>query len=459
MFKTLFHFNKLVLNRSLNISSFHTVSFISNNRVQLSPKPYFMHSPTYPALVFCSHICKSVSLNAEIFTIVTPSFADSITEGDIHWHCKIGEKVVEDQLLGEIETDKTALPLHAPHAGVVESILVSDGEKISEGQELIRIRETVTNDFQSLENSSSKLPTNLDDSIELTIDSPSQSQDELPMEKHSTTISQSLIPPLIPTTPVEKASPTVNAIIDTFTELNPEVTSNTRMVKRVKMTRMRIRISERLKASQNTAAMLTTFNEIDMSNIISMRGKYKELFYEKHGVKLGFMSPFLKSTAIALKEMPVINAVIDGHDIVYRDYIDISVAIATTNGLVVPVIKDVLARSFLNLEKQIARLTNEATNNQLSLEDLYGGTFTISNGGVFGSLYGTPIINPPQSAILGMHAIVERPIALSGQIVVRPMMYVALTYDHRLIDGREAVQFLKKIKSRVEDPLILLLDL
>ena len=460
MLKVFLYFNQRVLNCSLKKYLRQSIFSATNNRTQLFPKLYLKYTPTYPPLILCSHISKSISLNAELYTIFAPSFADSITEGDICWHCKIGEKVVEDQLLGEIETDKTALPIHAPQAGVVENLLVPDGEKISEGQELLQIRKAVNDFSQPIDNSFSTNLTNFKDTVEFNFEPFSKSTDSLSIVKSPTAMSQSTIPTLNPITPIEKASPTVNHIINTFAELDPEgSTINTRMVKRVKMSRMRIKISERLKASQNTAAMLTTFNEINMSNIISMRSKYKELFYEKHGVKLGIMSPFLKSAANALKEMPVINAVIDGSDIVYRNYIDISVAIATKSGLVVPVIKDVLNRSFLNLEYQIARLTKEASNNQISLEDLYGGTFTISNGGVFGSLYGTPIINPPQSAILGMHSIVERPVVISGQIVIRPMMYVALTYDHRLIDGREAVQFLKKIKSTVEDPLILLLDL
>jgi 2-oxoglutarate dehydrogenase E2 component (dihydrolipoamide succinyltransferase) len=225
------------------------------------------------------------------------------------------------------------------------------------------------------------------------------------------------------------------------------------------MNRMRLRIAQRLKDAQNTNAMLTTFNEIDMSNVIEMRKSQGEAFAKRHGIKLGFMSPFVRASAYALMDQPVVNAVIDGQEIVYRDYVDISVAVATPKGLVVPVMRNVETMSYADIEKGMAALGVKARDGALAIEDMDGGTFTISNGGVFGSLYGTPIINPPQSAILGMHAIVERPVARNGQVVIRPMMYVALTYDHRLIDGREAVTFLKKIKTAVEDPRSILLDL
>jgi 2-oxoglutarate dehydrogenase E2 component (dihydrolipoamide succinyltransferase) len=227
---------------------------------------------------------------------------------------------------------------------------------------------------------------------------------------------------------------------------------------RVKMNRMRQRIAQRLKDAQNQYAMLTTFNEIDMTNAIEMRNLYKDAFQKKHGLKLGFMSPFVKATAYALQDQPVVNAVIDENEIIYRDYIDISVAVATPKGLVVPVLRNVNNMNYAQIEAAIAALGEKARNNSLAIEDMDGGTFTISNGGVFGSMFGTPIINPPQSAILGMHAIIERPVAVNGKVEVRPMMYVALTYDHRLIDGREAVTFLRKIKAAIEDPRVMFLD-
>merc|ERR1712156_328896 len=235
--------------------------------------------------------------------------------------------------------------------------------------------------------------------------------------------------------------------------------SGTRSEHRVKMNRMRLKIAERLKEAQNTNAMLTTFNELDMSAIMQLRKESQDAFVKRHGIKLGFMSAFVKAAAYSLTQQPTVNAVIDGGDIVYRDYVDISVAVATPKGLVVPVLRNVHDMNYADIEKGIAALGDKAKKNQLAMEDMDGGTFTISNGGVFGSLFGTPIINPPQSAILGMHGTFERPVVRNGQVTIRPMMYIALTYDHRLIDGREAVTTLKTIKTAVEDPRAMLLDL
>ncbi|KAJ6343398.1 hypothetical protein OIU76_005188 [Salix suchowensis] len=228
--------------------------------------------------------------------------------------------------------------------------------------------------------------------------------------------------------------------------------------RRVPMTRLRKRVATRLKDSQNTFSMLTTFNEIDMTNMMKLRSDYKDAFVEKHGVKFGFMSGFVKAAVSALQYQPVVNAVIDGDDIIYRDYIDISIAVGTPKGLVVPVIRNSDQMNFAEIEKNINTLAKKATDGTISIDEMAGGTFTISNGGVYGSLLSMPIINPPQSAILGMHSIVTRPMVVGGNVVPRPMMYIALTYDHRLIDGREAVYFLRRIKDVVEDPRRLLLD-
>jgi 2-oxoglutarate dehydrogenase E2 component (dihydrolipoamide succinyltransferase) len=228
---------------------------------------------------------------------------------------------------------------------------------------------------------------------------------------------------------------------------------------RVKMNRMRLRIAERLKESQNAAASLTTFNEIDMSSLMEMRKKYKDEVLKEHDVKLGFMSAFARACALALKEIPAANASIDGDEIVYHDYVDLSVAVATPKGLVTPVVRNAESMGFVDIEKEIAALGTKARDGKLTLEDMAGGTFTISNGGVFGSLYGTPIINLPQSAVLGMHAIKDKPVVVNGQIVIRPIMVVALTYDHRLLDGREAVTFLVKVRDYIEDPRKMLLAL
>jgi 2-oxoglutarate dehydrogenase E2 component (dihydrolipoamide succinyltransferase) len=228
---------------------------------------------------------------------------------------------------------------------------------------------------------------------------------------------------------------------------------------RVRMTRLRRRIAERLKEAQNTAAMLTTFNEIDMSAAMALRERWRESFEKKHGVRLGFMSIFVKAAIVALKEIPAVNGEIDGDDIVYKNHYDIGVAVGTEQGLVVPVVRDADAKSFAEIEKEIGALGRKARDGKLTIEDLSGGTFTISNGGVYGSLLSTPILNPPQSAILGMHKIERRPIAVGDKIEIRPMMYVAVSYDHRIVDGREAVTFLVRIKECVEDPSRILFDI
>jgi len=237
----------------------------------------------------------------------------------------------------------------------------------------------------------------------------------------------------------------------------PTLPGGSRNETRVKMNRMRLRIAERLKESQNTAAFLTTFNEIDMSSLMDMRKRYKDEVLKQHEIKLGFMSAFARASALALKEIPAANASIEGDEIVYRDYVDLSVAVATPKGLVTPVIRNVESLSFVEFERELTALGKKARDNKLTLEDMAGGSFTISNGGVFGSLYGTPIINLPQSAVLGMHATKDRPVVVDGQIVIRPIMVVALTYDHRMLDGREAVTFLVRVKEYIEDPRKMLL--
>ena len=228
---------------------------------------------------------------------------------------------------------------------------------------------------------------------------------------------------------------------------------------RVKMTRLRQTIAKRLKSAQDNAALLTTFNDVDMSAVIAARDKYKDVFQKKHGIKLGFMSFFAKASVLALKDIPAVNAQIDGDEIVYHDYVDISIAVSAPNGLVVPVVKDCDKLSFAGIEQAIAVYGKKAKDGTLTMADMAGGTFTISNGGVFGGLMSTPIINPPQSAVLGLHRIEDRPVVVNGQVVVRPMMYLALSYDHRLIDGREAVTFLVALKNAIEDPTRILIDL
>uniref|UniRef100_A0A671Q880 Dihydrolipoyllysine-residue succinyltransferase component of 2-oxoglutarate dehydrogenase complex, mitochondrial n=1 Tax=Sinocyclocheilus anshuiensis TaxID=1608454 RepID=A0A671Q880_9TELE len=375
----------------------------------------------------------------EVITVKTPAFAESVTEGDVRWEKAVGDTVSEDEVVCEIETDKTSVQVPSPAAGVIEELLVPDGGKVEGGTPLFKLKKGA--------------------GAAKTTAAPPPAAETAP-------------PPAAPA--AAAAAPAAGGPIPTSMPPVPPVPAQPIQSKpgqespppfvvllQVKMNRMRQRIAQRLKEAQNTCAMLTTFNEVDMSNITEMRKQYKDAFLKKHGIKLGFMSAFVKAAAYALTDQPAVNAVIDDttKEIVYRDYVDISVAVATPKGLVVPVIRGVEGMNFTDIEKAINELGEKARKNELAVEDMDGGTFTISNGGVFGSMFGTPIINPPQSAILGMHGIFERPVAIAGKVEIRPMMYVALTYDHRLIDGREAVTFLRKIKSVVEDPRVLLLDM
>lgn len=388
--------------------------------------------------------------------VYTPPFAESVTEGDIRWEKGVGDFVKEDELVAEIETDKTTLPVTAPASGVIEQVFVPDGEKVEKGMQLFKLKLA---DGSAVKESAESAPP-----------PPPPTQTSTPPPPVQTLASEipTTPPPVpeIPTQPLMTKSAAVPPPLPIFPRAATSTTapakltgSGEREESRVKMSRMRLRIAERLKDAQNTAAMLTTFNEIDMSNIMEMRKLHKEAFMKVHGLKLGFLSAFVKASSYALQQMPVVNAVIEENNILYRDYVDISVAVATPRGLVVPVMRNVEQMNFANIEEAINELGEKARKGELAVEDMEGGTFTISNGGVFGSLMGTPIINPPQSAILGMHAINDRPVAINGKVEIRPMMYVALTYDHRLIDGREATTFLKKVKNAIEDPRVILLEI
>lgn len=392
----------------------------------------------------------------DIKTIETPTFPDSVAEGDIQWLKEVGDAVEEDEVIGEIETDKTTLPVQSPAAGVLTELLVADGDTIAKGTLLAKIDIGATGEAPEAA-SPEPAPAPVPEAKPVAAAPPAPAPVPEVLGPVPTTVGP---PPPIPSSPMAVTPPPLPKAATpppvAAGELKPP---GLRSEHSVKMSRMRLRIAERLKESQNTAAMLTTFNEIDMTNIMALRSKFKDDFVKKHGVKLGFMSAFLKASAHALVEMPEVNAFIDGKEIIYRDYVDISVAVATSKGLVVPVLRNVESMSYADIELGINELGKKAREGNLAIEDMDGGTFTVSNGGVFGSMFGTPIINLPQSAILGMHATQERPVALNGNVVIRPMMYIALTYDHRLVDGREAVTFLKRIKSAVEDPGILLLDL
>jgi len=405
---------------------------------------------------------KSVSfhqtlLNLAKQNVVVPPLAESLSEGDIKFEKSLGDIVAEDELLASIETDKTSIPINSTVAGKIVELLVEDSSTVKPGQNIM----VIDTDAEA-----SATPTPKPRAEQETTSAPptpspqtSTSPPPPPPAKEMTSTNSSTKPAFAQqksSVPVEK----VRSDLDSLSGGKFIASSQQdRIVTAVKMNRMRQKIATRLKEAQNTYAMLTTFNEIDMSNLIELRQKYKDVFLKKHGVKLGFMSAFVKASAYALKDQPVVNAVIEENQIMYRDFVDISVAVATPKGLVVPVLRQVEHMNFADIEKTINQLGEKARNSALTVADMEGGTFTISNGGVFGSLFGTPIINPPQSAILGMHAINEKPAAVNGQVVIRPIMVVALTYDHRLVDGREAVTFLKKIKEVIEDPRVILLDL
>ncbi|CAB0010505.1 unnamed protein product [Nesidiocoris tenuis] len=429
---------------------------------QLAPRAHVLSGATHGAPVLQLEPARQLHLTSVMLeekVVTCPPFPESVAEGDIRWEKKEGDAINVDDVVCEIETDKTSIPVPSPVSGVLAKRLVEDGATVKAGQQLYSITVGAGGGAAPAPKAAP---------------APAPAAAPAPKAAPAPAAAPAAAPPAAappPPTPPPKAPAAPRAAlpvaairhaqaIDAATvKLPPEdptkEISGTRTEFRVKMNRMRLKIAERLKDAQNVNAMLTTFNEIDMSAIMAFRKAHQDAFTKKHGVKLGFMSAFVKAAAYALQEQPVVNAVIDGAEIVYRDYVDISVAVATPKGLVVPVLRNVEAMNYADIEKGINALGEKAKSGKLAVEDMDGGTFTISNGGVFGSLMGTPIINPPQSAILGMHATFERPVALNGQVVIRPMMYIALTYDHRLIDGREAVLFLRKIKAAVEDPRII----
>lgn len=402
---------------------------------------------------------RTTSTFLDEFQIVhTPPFAESVTEGDVRWDKEVGDSVAEDEVVGEIETDKTALPIVSPAAGVIEELFIPDGERVEKGDQLFKLRLGAGGD-------TAEASPKEDTPVEKTPEPEPVKPDPVisaPPPSQPPTVSQPKTQPIAVRSPTPPPSPPASQSLSSeIKEVKqaPDRVHGTRSETKVKMNRMRQRIAQRLKDAQNINAMLTTFNEIDMSNVMDMRKQYKDTFMKTHNLKLGFMSAFIKASSSALQQMPTVNAVIEDNYVIYRDFVDISVAVATPKGLVVPVLRDVDQMNFADVEHGMNQLGEKARNGTLAVEDMDGGTFTISNGGVFGSLMGTPIINPPQSSILGMHGIFDRPVAVNGKVEIRPMMYVALTYDHRLIDGREAVTFLRKIKQNVEDPVAMLLDL
>ncbi|KAH7576730.1 hypothetical protein ACOSQ2_002717 [Xanthoceras sorbifolium] len=379
------------------------------------------------------------SESGDLVDAVVPFMGESITDGTLAKFLKQpGERVEADEPIAQIETDKVTIDVASPESGVIQQLIAKEGETVEPGTKIAVISKSGEAATQAA-------------SAEKAAPHSSPAEKKETSEKQIPKAEPPSQPPPQPT--AKKPSTPSPKHMASEPQLPPKDRE-----RRIPMTRLRKRVANRLKDSQNTFAMLTTFNEIDMTNLMKLRSDYKDAFVEKHGVKLGFMSGFVKAAISALQYQPVVNAVIDGDDIIYRDYIDISIAVGTPKGLVVPVVRNAERMNFAEIEKEINSLAKKASDGSISIDEMAGGTFTISNGGVYGSLLSTPIINPPQSAILGMHSIVNRPMVVGGNVVSRPMMYIALTYDHRLIDGREAVFFLRRIKDVVEDPRRLLLD-
>lgn len=391
-----------------------------------------------------------------------PTMGDSITEGTIQeFNAKEGDFVNRDDVVAVIETDKVMVDIRAPATGVIKKYFFKEGDVIE-----------VNADFFEIDTDAKggAAPAKQEAAPEA-----KKAAEKAPAKEE---VKAAPAPPK-PATPASAPAPSKPAPAKAATEASRppaphgvppppgmqvgkegfSTITGTRTETRVKMSRMRQTIAKRLKDAQNTNAMLTTFNECDMSAFMDLRKEFGDAFAKKHGVKLGFMGAFVKGVVQAVKEQPVVNALIEGDEIVYRDYVDISVAVATPTGLVVPVLRNCERMSYANVEQSLVELSLKARDGKIGIEDMKGGTFTITNGGVFGSMMGTPIINPPQSAILGMHAIKNRPVCVGDKIVARPIMYLALTYDHRLIDGREAVLFLRKIRDCVENPNNVLFDL
>jgi 2-oxoglutarate dehydrogenase E2 component (dihydrolipoamide succinyltransferase) len=441
--------------------------------------------------------------------VQVPTLGESITEGTLaEWLKKPGEAVKADEPIASLETDKVSVEVPSPVAGVLTEQLVHEGDNVAVGAVIARIDQsasagaappspavagaesTTTNPAGAGENPQLRGTPHAPEPL------PAENAGETSVSDESvTTLSPAVRRAVLeyhvdPTkirgtgkdgrltkddviaaaeaqkqsTPAQAGAQAPQAKAPAPDTQAPPPgprpsSGNERKEERVKMSRLRQTIAKRLKDAQNTAAMLTTFNDVDMSAVIEARSRYKDLFEKKHGIRLGFMGFFVKACALAARDVPSVNGSIEGDEIVYRDYFDVSIAVSAPKGLVVPVIRNAQAMSFAEIEKTIADYGKRAKEGTLGIEDMQGGTFTISNGGVFGSLLSTPIINPPQSAVLGMHRIEERPVVKDGQIVARPMMYLALSYDHRLIDGREAVTFLVRVKEAIEDPTRLLIDL
>jgi len=431
--------------------------------------------------------------------VEVPALGESITEGTLaEWLKQPGEAVAADEPIASLETDKVSVEVPSPVAGVLTEQLVQAGDNVAVGAVIARIDDKAAAGAGSsppaqAAAAASTNPAGAGETPALRGDSTAPVAEAEPGDDQITTLSPAVrravleyhVDPtairgtgkdgrltkddVIAAAEAQRSPAQAGAQAPQAKAPAPEAKApppaprpapaNERKEERVKMSRLRQTIARRLKDAQNTAALLTTFNDVDMSAVIEARSRYKELFEKKHGIRLGFMGFFVKACALAAKDVPSVNASLEGDEIVYHDYLDVSVAVSAPKGLVVPVVRDADRLSFAEIEKTIADYGKRAKEGTLTIEEMQGGTFTISNGGVFGSLLSTPIINPPQSAVLGMHRIEERPVVKDGQIVARPMMYLALSYDHRLVDGREAVTFLVRVKEALEDPTRLLIDL
>lgn len=387
--------------------------------------------------------------------IIVPSLGESVTEATVaKWFKKVGDAVTQDEPICELETDKVTLEVNAPASGMLKDIKIAEGTAVEVGA-LLGTIEVGAAGAKAAPASAPKTAAPAPVAAAPAASSAPQSGPAARKLLEETGIPASSIQGSGKDGRVTKGDVLAAA------SAAPAATSAkaSRSEERVKMSKLRQVIAKRLKDSQNTAAILTTFNEIDMTNVIALRNDYKDAFEKKYGLRLGFMGFFVKAVCAALKEIPAVNATIEGDEVVYKNYCDVGVAVGTDQGLVVPVIRNADQMSIMEIEAEIARLAKKAREGTLAMSDLTGGTFTVSNGGVYGSLMSTPIINPPQSGILGMHKTEERPVAIKGQVVIRPMMYVALSYDHRIIDGKESVTFLVRVKEAIEDPRRLLLGL
>ena len=429
--------------------------------------------------------------------ITVPTLGESVTEATVSkWLKSQGEEVTADEPLVELETDKVNVEVPSPTSGVLGTIAVNEGETVNVGSLLGTINGSTTTDHNIKEENNYTPPEKENKIEEIKIfeeekilkpkKSKNVKNNKVKLENETPLILDQVHEEKITKKEVKQVSPAArkmaeetkvdlsqvqgtgkNGVVlkeDIMSWMGSKPASAERKIKhgpeeRVKMTRLRLTIAKRLKEAQENAAMLTTFNEVDMSEVMSMRNKYKEEFQNSYGVKLGFMSFFVKACVIGLKNYPAINAEIQGEEIVYKNYYNISIAVGTDRGLVVPVLRETDEMSFADIEKNIGNLGQKAKDGKITIEDLQGGTFTITNGGIYGSMLSTPILNPPQSAVLGMHNIVQRPIVVDGKVEIRPIMYLALSYDHRIIDGKEAVSFLKIVKESLEQPQRLFLNI